>query len=89
MSCGLFVARLSAARIHDQLNAIKDSVELYKEVLRYDSSNVEAIACLASNFFYCDQPELALRFYRRLLQVTLLSRPTTAWALVSWHWILS
>lgn len=64
-------------------------MELYKEVLRYDSSNVEAIACLASNFFYCDQPELALRFYRRLLQVTLLSRPTTAWALVSWHWILS
>lgn len=28
----------------------------------------EAIACLASHHFYTDQPELALRFYRRMLQ---------------------
>lgn len=52
-----------------QLNATDKSVELYRQVLAYDSSNVEAIACLASNYFYTDQPELALRFYRRLLQM--------------------
>ncbi len=40
-------------------------------MLEFDSSNVEAIACLASNYFYTDQPEMALRFYRRLLQMGL------------------
>jgi len=34
-----------------------------------DASNVEAIACLAANHFYSDQPELALRHSRRLLQM--------------------
>ena len=29
----------------------------------------EAISCLASHHFYTDQPEIALRFYRRLLQM--------------------
>ena len=57
----------------------------YKRVLTIDASNVEAIACLAANHFYSDQPELALRFYRRLLQVDaappqacLRPRPSTA-----------
>jgi hypothetical protein len=40
-----------------------------RQVLYFDSSNVESIACLASHHFYTDQPEIALRFYRRLLQV--------------------
>ena len=31
--------------------------------------NVEAIACVGMNHFYADQPELSLRFYRRLLQM--------------------
>lgn len=61
------------------------------QVLGFDASNVEAIACLAAHNFYTDQPEvracrvvlwegcsftvpccvlqLALRFYRRLLQM--------------------
>ncbi len=32
---------------------------------------MEAIACIGMNHFYSDQPELSLRFYRRLLQVSL------------------
>lgn len=39
------------------------------QVLGLDASNVEAIACIAADHFYSDQPELALRYYRRLLQV--------------------
>ena len=31
--------------------------------------NVEAIACVGMNHFYADQPEVSLRFYRRLLQM--------------------
>ena len=34
-----------------------------------DATNIESIACLASNHFYEDQPEIALRLYRRLLQI--------------------
>eukprot|EP00657_Telonema_sp_P-1_P001587 TRINITY_DN14198_c0_g1_i1.p1 TRINITY_DN14198_c0_g1~~TRINITY_DN14198_c0_g1_i1.p1 ORF type:complete len:202 (+),score=57.85 TRINITY_DN14198_c0_g1_i1:99-704(+) len=32
-------------------------------------STGEAIACIAANYFYADQPEVALRTYRRLLQM--------------------
>jgi tetratricopeptide repeat protein 8 len=36
--------------------------------LHYDASSVEAVACLAAHAFYADQPEVALKHYRRLLQ---------------------
>lgn len=39
------------------------------QVLSVDASCAEAIACLAAEHFYGDQPELAIRYYRRLLQV--------------------
>ena len=38
-------------------------------MLHFDAANVEAIASLASHHFYTDQPEVALRFYRRLVQM--------------------
>ena len=41
-----------------------NAVKLYKEVLHYDNTHVEAIACIATHHFYTDQPEIALRFYR-------------------------
>ena len=44
-------------------------MKFYKEVLQSDNTNVEAIACIATNYFYNDQPEVALKFYRRLLQM--------------------
>lgn len=60
---------LGIARIHDQLNDIEKGVAHYKRVLALDPVNVESIACLASNHFYEDQPEIALRYFRRLLQM--------------------
>jgi tetratricopeptide (TPR) repeat protein len=56
---------IGIARLYDQLNDIEQSVTIYRQVLEFDASNVEAISCLASNYFYTDQPELALRLYRR------------------------
>jgi tetratricopeptide repeat protein 8 len=38
-----------------------------------DASNVDAIACLAAHHFYSDQPEVALRHFRRLLQMGVCS----------------
>lgn len=60
---------LGQARICDALNEMAEGVVLYKKTLFWDAANVEAIACLASHHFYTDQPEIALRFYRRLLQM--------------------
>ncbi|CAF0851773.1 unnamed protein product [Adineta ricciae] len=57
------------ARIHEGLNEIPQSIEYYRQVLKLDNTNIEAIACIAANHFYNDQPEIALKFYRRLLQM--------------------
>jgi tetratricopeptide repeat protein 8 len=45
------------------------SIEFYRQVLRLDNTNIEAIACIAANHFYNEQPEISLKFYRRLLQM--------------------
>ncbi|RWS21553.1 Tetratricopeptide repeat protein 8-like protein [Leptotrombidium deliense] len=58
-----------AARVHEALTEVDESMKLYKDILRYEAINVEAIACVAMNHFYNDQPEIALRYYRRILQM--------------------
>ncbi len=45
------------------------SIEYYRQVLKLDNTNIEAIACIAANHFYNEQPEISLKFYRRLLQM--------------------
>ncbi|OXA61828.1 tetratricopeptide repeat protein 8 [Folsomia candida] len=62
---------IEMARIQEGLGAMGASVKLYKDVLTQDASNIEAIACIGMHHFYTDQPEVALRFYRRLLQMGL------------------
>lgn len=57
------------ARIHEGLGQMDKSQDTYRQVLALDPSSVEAIACLASTYFYNDHPEIALRLYRRLLQM--------------------
>ena len=60
---------IGIARIYDMLNDLENSSKAYKMVLEYDAGNIEAMACLAANHFYEDGPEVALRYYRRLLQM--------------------
>jgi tetratricopeptide repeat protein 8 len=55
---------MSYCRIYEELRQPEDSVSTYKEVLKYDSSNTEAMACIAAHFFYTGQPEWALVFYK-------------------------
>ncbi|XP_030069627.1 tetratricopeptide repeat protein 8 isoform X2 [Microcaecilia unicolor] len=56
------------ARIQEEMN-MTTATEYYKDVLKQDNTHMEALACIGSNHFYSDQPEIALRFYRRLLQM--------------------
>ncbi|KAF4665261.1 Tetratricopeptide repeat protein 8 [Perkinsus chesapeaki] len=61
--------RLGIARVAAAVGDESASIETYKEVLQLDPVNCEAIASLAAHHFYNDQPEIALRYYRRLLQL--------------------
>lgn len=58
-----------AARVHEALLQMNDSVKFYKNILQIEPINVEAIACLAMHHFYINEPEIAVRYYRRLLQM--------------------
>lgn len=60
---------LGIGRVHDMLNDSLKAVDLYRKVLLYESCNLEAVASIASYHFYTDQPEVALRFYKRLVQL--------------------
>ncbi|XP_021929150.1 tetratricopeptide repeat protein 8-like [Zootermopsis nevadensis] len=57
------------ARLFEGLNNIPTSIKYYRDILKEDSTHVEAIACIGMQHFYTDQPEISLRFYRRLLQM--------------------
>jgi|TARA_B110000208_G_scaffold48886_3_gene64602 tetratricopeptide repeat protein 8 len=59
----------ASARLHEGIGKVEQSIALYKEALALEPSCVEAMASLASHHFYSDQPEVAMRYYRRLLQV--------------------
>eukprot|EP00796_Vickermania_ingenoplastis_P000616 gene617-339_t len=61
---------LCMARLQDELHDPEGAFESFASVLENDSGNVEALACVAAFYFYeKNQPELALRYYRRLLQM--------------------
>lgn len=59
----------AAARVHARVGDTAKAVAMYTQVLEHDSTNAEAIACLAADCFYSDRPENALLLYRRLLQI--------------------
>ncbi|KPI86400.1 putative tetratricopeptide repeat protein [Leptomonas seymouri] len=61
---------LCCARLRDELHEPGTAYDLYNQVLHLDNSNIEAIACIGAHLFYeKNQPELALRCYRRLFQM--------------------
>ena len=65
--------QMGVARVHDMLNDSRKAFLLYKSVLTFENNSVEAIASIASYHFYTDQPEVALRFYKRLVQCGVIS----------------
>lgn len=64
LCCAESPITVSAAVLTQEMNNISSATEYYKDVLKQDNTHVEAIACIGSNHFYTDQPEIALRFYR-------------------------
>ena len=58
---------LAAARVQERMGNAEAAVALWRRALVSDATASEAIACLAAHSFYNDQPEVAIRHYRRLL----------------------
>ena len=58
-----------ASVLSQQLNEMTMAVKFYKEVLHHDNMDIEAIACIGTYYFYTDQPEVALKFYRWALNL--------------------
>lgn len=52
------------ARLYEGLNNSALSIKYYKTIIQEDASDPEAIASIGMHYFYNDQPEVALRFYR-------------------------
>ena len=46
------------------LGELDESIAIYKRILTFQGNNIEAIACVATTFYYEDKPEVALRYYR-------------------------
>lgn len=55
------------ARLNEATGEMQASIKFYRSVVIEDAMNTEAIACIAVYHFYNYQPELALRYYRRVL----------------------
>lgn len=59
--------RTQQARIMELMGNMTGSVTMYRQIALSDAMHVEALACIAVNHFYMDQPEIALIYYRRIL----------------------
>ncbi|KAK6040492.1 tetratricopeptide repeat protein [Cooperia oncophora] len=54
---------------HDDVTLLTGLARNKENILMYRGENIEAIACIATNCFYDDKPEIALRYYRRIMQM--------------------
>ncbi|VDP54994.1 unnamed protein product, partial [Schistosoma curassoni] len=61
------------ARIYQKLSNASQSVALYKEISQIDDMNVESLASIAMHYFYEDEPEVSLKYYRQVLGLTSIS----------------
>lgn len=57
------------ARIHELKGTLPESIRTYRQISQIDAMNTEALACTAVHYFYGNQPETALLYYRRILSM--------------------
>ncbi|KAL9925946.1 tetratricopeptide repeat protein 8 isoform 1-T3 [Glossina fuscipes fuscipes] len=61
--------RLEQGRLLDYMGKQEEGVQMYRLISRLNPINVEALACIALNYFYDNNPEMALMYYRRILSL--------------------
>ncbi|XP_055597482.1 tetratricopeptide repeat protein 8 [Uranotaenia lowii] len=57
------------ARVLELVGNLTASVRRYRQISQWDPMNTEALACIAVSYFYGNQPETALLYYRRILSM--------------------
>ncbi|XP_075153273.1 tetratricopeptide repeat protein 8 [Haematobia irritans] len=61
--------RIEQGRLLDAMSQTEDSMQMYRLIAKLNPINVEALACIALNYFYDNNPEMALMYYRRILSL--------------------
>lgn len=57
------------ARIFELLTNLQSSVRMYRQIIKTEPMNAEALSCIAVHHFYNNNPETALLYYRRILSM--------------------
>ncbi|KAI8812746.1 hypothetical protein BJ742DRAFT_791665 [Cladochytrium replicatum] len=60
---------LAMARIYKEKKEHEKAFRLFKQVIVHDPTSVEAIANVGTHLFYENQPELAIKYFRRLIEL--------------------
>uniref|UniRef100_A0A1A9WUK4 Uncharacterized protein n=1 Tax=Glossina brevipalpis TaxID=37001 RepID=A0A1A9WUK4_9MUSC len=61
--------RLEQGRLLDYMEKEDEGMQMYRLISRLNPINIEALACIALNYFYDNNPEMALMYYRRILSL--------------------
>lgn len=64
--------RVEQGRLLDTMSKAEESLQMYRLTTRLNPINVEALACIALNYFYDNNPEMALMYYRWVKNLRLL-----------------
>lgn len=56
--------RIEQGRLLDEMSKMEDAMQMYRLISKLNPINVEALACIALNYFYDNNPEMALMYYR-------------------------
>ena len=61
-------AKVTIGQIYERVGESSKALEFYKKALVIDPSCKDALASLATHHFYGEQPEIALTFFKRIMQ---------------------
>lgn len=56
--------RIEQGRLLDEMSKQDDAMQMYRLISKLNPINVEALASIALNYFYDNNPEMALMYYR-------------------------
>lgn len=56
--------RIEQGRLLDLMDKTDEAMQMYRLIAKLNPINVEGLACIAFNYFYDNNPEMALMYYR-------------------------
>lgn len=56
-------------RLYDELQLFEKSYEMYQNALVLENCHIQAVANIASYYYYKDQAEISIKLYQRLVEL--------------------